>query len=131
MAELRRRIRSHRDLDVWPKSMALVEEAYQIAATLPKSETYGLAAQIRRSAVSIPANIAEGRGRGTRREYHYHVTVSYGSLMELETEVQLTARLGFVEQLRVDAFLEAGAVVGRELNGLKRSLQPRHPAPGP
>ena len=89
-------IKSYRDLLVWQKAMDLVAESYILSGKLPKTEIYGLASQIQRSAVSIPANIAEGQGREHLGDYLHHLSVANGSLMELETHLLLVSRLGFV-----------------------------------
>lgn len=78
-------IQSYRDLDVWKKSVALVTDVYQATALFPKEEVYGLTSQIRRSAVSIPSNIAEGRGKRGTRDFVRFLNIAYGSLCELET----------------------------------------------
>lgn len=82
-------IKSYRDLLVWQKAMDLVAESYGLSAKPPKTETYGLASQIQRAAVSIPANIAEGHGREHLGDYLHHLSVANGSLMELETHLLL------------------------------------------
>ena len=75
----------YRDLKVWKAAMKLAEEAYRLSALFPKHETYGLASQLQRSAVSIPPNIAEGHGRNSRKESHHFLGIALGSLAELET----------------------------------------------
>ena len=82
-------IESYRDLQVWQKAMNLVETCYRLSALFPDSERYGLTSQLRRAAVSVPANIAEGHGRRSIREYCQHLSVAYGWLMELETHLQI------------------------------------------
>ena len=86
--------------------MDLVAESYRLTANLPKSETYGLASQIRRAAVSIPANVAEGHGRDHLGEYLHHLSVANGSLMELETHLLLCARLSYIPPNDVESLLE-------------------------
>jgi four helix bundle protein len=108
-------ITGYRDLDVWQKAMTLVERSYRLTEGFPRSEEFGLRAQIRRAAVSIPSNIAEGQGRSS----------AHGSLMELETQVQIAGRLGFVLNKEVETFLDAGSEVGRMLNALITSLRAR------
>jgi len=90
-------IRNYKDLLVWQRGMTLVEEVYRVAKQLPRTEIWGLTSQMRRAAVSIPSNIAEGYGRQTAGEYTYHLCVSRGSLLELETQLLLTERLGFLK----------------------------------
>ena len=87
-------IRSYRDLKVWQLAMDLAEESYRISQTMPITETYGLTSQIRRSAASIPANIAEGYGRESTGSYVHFLKTARGSLRELETHVLLAQRIG-------------------------------------
>ena len=84
---------SYRDLEVWQKAINIVIECYQITKTFPKHETYGLSSQLQRTAVSIPANIAEGRERQHRKEFVQHISIAYGYLAELETHIQIAERL--------------------------------------
>jgi four helix bundle protein len=118
-------ITGYRDLDVWQKAMTLVERSYRLTEGFPRSEEFGLRAQIRRAAVSIPSNIAEGQGRSSTAEYVHHLAIAHGSLMELETQVQIAGRLGFVLNKEVETFLDAGSEVGRMLNALITSLRAR------
>lgn len=85
----------HYGLDVWKEAMRLAREVYRLSASFPDSERFGLTAQIRRCAVSVPSNIAEGAGRGTRKEYAHYLRISRGSLMELDTQLWLARDLGF------------------------------------
>lgn len=89
----------------------------------PKSETYGLAIQLQRAAVSVPANIAEGQGRNLTREFINHLSIAYGSLMEVETHLQIAARLGYIAESLLDRLLLLSNEIGRMLNGLMQSLQ--------
>ena len=84
-------------MDVWNKSMDLVETIYKISAQFPKEEIYGLTSQIRRSAVSVPSNIAEGAARKSDKEFIQFISIAMGSLSEVETQYQLSVRLGFIE----------------------------------
>ena len=90
------KIKSFKDLQVWKVSMDLVTEIYKTTDKFPKSEVYGLTNQIRRSSVSIPSNIAEGSGRKNTKEYLYFLYVSKGSLAELETQIEISRRLGYL-----------------------------------
>ncbi|NND63840.1 MAG: four helix bundle protein [Flavobacteriaceae bacterium] len=85
----------HKDLDVWKKSMKLVELIYDFSNSFPKTETYGLTSQIRRSAISIPSNIAEGAARKSNKEFLQFISISLGSLAELETQYLLSEMLGY------------------------------------
>jgi four helix bundle protein len=115
-------IRSYRDLDVWRKAMDLVVGCYKITNQFPRSEVYGLTSQVRRAAVSVPANIAEGNGRSHTKEYLHHLSVAYGSLMEVETHLQIAARLNYINEASLNALLDRSGEVGRMLNGLIQSL---------
>lgn len=88
-------IRSHRDLIVWQKAMNLVEAVYKATSGLPKEETYALTSQIRRAIVSVPANIAEGRGRRLAKEHLYFLANARGSLLALDTHLEIAVRLGY------------------------------------
>jgi len=88
---------SYRDLIIWQKSMHLVKEIYLLSKTFPKEELYGLTSQIRRCAISIPSNIAEGRGRGSDKEFIRFLQISLGSLYELETQIELAKELNFIQ----------------------------------
>jgi len=90
---------TYKDLIVWQKSVELVVAVYNLTEQFPKSEIYGLTSQMRRCAVSIPSNIAEGRRRGTKKDYCQFLTVAYGSGAELETQIEITKRLSFSENL--------------------------------
>ncbi|HBU06695.1 MAG TPA: hypothetical protein DEB09_01280 [Candidatus Magasanikbacteria bacterium] len=94
---------SYKDLIVWQKSMDLVVMIYQATENFPKSELYGLVSQIRRSSISIPSNIAEGKMRGTRKDYCHFVRMAFGSGAELETQLEISRRLKFVNE---NEFLE-------------------------
>ncbi|PIU56564.1 MAG: hypothetical protein COS88_02690 [Chloroflexi bacterium CG07_land_8_20_14_0_80_51_10] len=103
--------------------MDIVVDCYQITKRFPKSETYGLASQLQRAAVSIPANIAEGRERQHTKEFLQHLSIAYGSVAELETLVQIAERLNYLDVNQLKQILDKTAEVGRMLNGLRRSLE--------
>ena len=115
--------RSYKELLVWQKSMDLVTNVYNSIKIFPKEEIYGLSGQLRRAVVSVPSNIAEGQGRDSVKEFIHHLSIAYGSLMEVETQLQIAANLGYLSQMEVDKLLEKAAEVGRLLNGLSRSLR--------
>jgi four helix bundle protein len=115
--------RSYKDLLVWQRAMNLVTNVYNLIKTFPKEEIYGLSGQLRRAIVSVPSNIAEGQGRDSVKEFIHYLSISYGSLMEVETQLQIAANLGYLKQVEVDKLLEQTAEVGRLLNGLSRSLR--------
>ena len=110
-------VRSYQDLQVWQKAMELVIASYRLATLLPKSETYGLASQIQRAAVSVPTNIAEGHGRDHLGDYLHHLSVANGSLMELETHLIIANRLPYLQASQVKPVLTLTAEVGRMLRG--------------
>ena len=115
-------VKSHRDLIVWQKAMKLTVEVYHATKTFPKDELYGLTSQIRRASCSIAANIAEGKGRRTDKEFQHFLVTARGSLMELDTHLELACRVDYLpvelhERLRVQLI-----EVGKILNGLIRSL---------
>jgi four helix bundle protein len=116
-------LKSYRDLEVWQKSMDLAVECYQITKKFPKSEIYGLTSQLRRAAVSIPANIAEGRERQHTKEFIQHLSIAYGSLAELETHILIGQRLNYLDSTQEKQLLEKTAEIGRMINGLRRSLE--------
>lgn len=91
-------LKNFKDLQVWQKSYALVLEVYKATTDFPKSELYGLISQIRRAAISIPSNIAEGYSRGHRTEYIRFVSMAYGSVAELQTQLMLAKDLGYIQQ---------------------------------
>ena len=91
-------INDYEDLIVWQRAMDLVEEVYKLVKLLPNEENYGLASQMRRAAVSIPSNIAEGYGRGTSAEYARFLGIARDSLYEAETQLEIAVRLGFIEE---------------------------------
>ncbi|MBL8521397.1 MAG: four helix bundle protein [Betaproteobacteria bacterium] len=99
--------RKHHELHAWQLAIELVKEVYALSEKFPRDEAYGLTAQVRRAAISIPSNIAEGAARATDREFLYFLHVSRGSLSELETQIVLAKELGFLkESERVDQLIE-------------------------
>jgi len=99
------KVESHRDLIVWQKAMDLTVEVYNLTKKFPSSETYRLVSQITLAAVSVPADIAEGNARGTRRDYASFLAIAKGSLMETETFLMLAMRLGYLAPSQVDSAL--------------------------
>ena len=117
-------IQSFRDLTVWQKGLALAERVYLITEALPRSETYGLTSQMRRAAVSIPSNIAEGKAVGGRG-YLRHLRIALGSEEELQTQIEVAVRLKLLGRSDADRLLSETSEVGRMLSSLLRSLLPR------
>jgi four helix bundle protein len=107
--------------------MDVAIDCYRVTPRFPKHETYGLTAQLHRAAVSVAANIAEGRSRQHTKEFLYHLSVAYGSLAELETHVEIARRLAYFPSEEADRLLHACALVGRMINGLLNSLQNKLP----
>ena len=116
-------LKDYKDLQVWQKSYKLCLKNYGIAAQFPHEERYGLASQIKRSAVSIPSNIAEGYGRKTTADYIRMLYIAYGSVCELETQILLAGDLGFIEKGEVDPLLSDIAEIERMLKALIKSLE--------
>src|SRR5437867_10780180 len=99
-------IRSFRDLRVWQAGIELVQIVYELTSKFPRSEVYGLASQMQRAAVSIPSNIAEGHTREHLKEYLHHLSVARSSLAELETQLEIAARLKYCSSERLNQLLE-------------------------
>ena len=116
------KIKSHRDLIVWQKSMDLVVLVYKATEGFPRHELYGLTSQMRRSAVSIPSNIAEGQGRATPGEFRQFLCHARGSLYELRTQWKIAERLGFINAGAYRDLISRTDEVGKLLHGLLRSL---------
>ena len=116
-------VSDHRSLRVWQAGMSFAEYTYSVTKRFPAHERFGLTAQIRRSAVSIAANIAEGNGRTHRKEYVHHLSIARGSLRETSTLWELARRLGYCDPRKVATAEEAVDHIGRMLTRLIRSLK--------
>ncbi|WP_109124401.1 four helix bundle protein [Dyella sp. C11] len=116
---------TYRDLVAWQLGMDLVERVYALTAGLPSDERFGMVSQLRRSAVSIPSNIAEGHSRDNTKDFIRFVSISRGSLAELETQILLVQRLKWLSAEQVDAALVCCDELGRVLRGLRKSLDNR------
>ncbi len=116
-------VRSYQDLEVWQKAMDLAQMIYDVTKKFPREEAYGLTSQIRRAAVSVPSNIAEGQGRSSTKDFLRHLSIAYGSLCEVETQLLLSERLGYVDSTHTHQTTALCQTVGRLLNGLMRSLR--------
>ena len=114
---------AYKQLDTWQQAMTLIERCYDVTSAFPRSETYGLTNQIRRAAVSIPSNVAEGFCRRKTKAYANHVSIALGSHGELETCLELAARLGFLSREKLDVLEQVTTSVGSLLSGLHRSLE--------
>ena len=118
-------IQYDRDLLVWQKAMDLCVEVHNATLTFPKQELFGLSAQLNRSVVSVPSNIAEGHGRRTTPDFIHFLAITRGSLNEVETQLTLAMRYHYISQTDHDDLLERCGEVGRMLNGLIDSLERR------
>jgi four helix bundle protein len=118
-------IRSHHDLKVWQLGMDLAESVYAVTKSFPREEIYGLTSQLRRAASSIPANIAEGNGRDSTKEYLRHLSIAVGSLCEVETFLQLSMRLNYGDAEHIRQIIDLLSEEGRMLRGLQKSLSAR------
>ena len=117
------KILSYRDLVVWQKSMNLAEKVYEVTTELPAAEQWGLRFQMRKAAVSVPSNIAEGFGRGYTGDYLHHLGFSSGSLCELETQGMLCERFRFLPAHRIASMLSISDEVGKMLNSLGQGIR--------
>jgi len=100
------KIKSYKDLNIWKRSIVVVEDIYKITKNFPKEEIYGLTSQLRRSAVSIPSNISEGFARFYNKEYRQFLFISLGSCAELSTQIIIALRLGYFEKKKADQLLK-------------------------
>ena len=116
-------VRNYRELIVWQKAMDLVELVYQATKQFPKEELYGLTSQVRRSAVSIPSNIAEGQARKSTAEFLNFLSIANGSRAEMETQILLAQRLKYVTNDTAQQILNLSEEANRLLNGLMNSLK--------
>jgi four helix bundle protein len=116
-------ITSFRDLKAWQKAMDLSVEMYELTSDFPREESFGLTNQLRRSAVSIPSNIAEGQGRSGTREFQQFLGISRGSLCKLQTQLEIARRTGLGNSASRDHAIESSHEVGRILFALLRSLK--------
>lgn len=117
-------IKSYRDLDVWRMGLELAEAVYQSTSSFPKAELFGLTSQMRRAAVSVPSNIAEGRERGSSKEFLRFISIALGSLAELETQLELAVRLGYMDRVP-HPVMSLADTVGKKLRCLQKSLRAR------
>ena len=113
-------MRPHQKLEAWIKALELVTDVYKKTEHFPREERYGLTSQIRRAAVSIPANIAEGAGRYSKKEFAHFLSNSQGSASELETELIIANRLGYLEEASFVNLIAKLERIGRLVTGLRR-----------
>ena len=112
-------IQSYKDLIVWQKAMQMAEMLYSMVKKFPKEETYALSDQMRRAAVSIPSNIAEGYGRNSKKEYIQFLSIAKGSAYELETQMIPTVRIGYVTEQEILPIMNSLTEIGKIINTLK------------
>ena len=115
---------TYADFEVWQAAMDLVTHVYRISRRFPKEEMYGLTSQLRRAAVSVPSNIAEGKGRHSDRELTQFLCHARGSLFEIETQLEIAERLTYITKEESESLRCEATRVGQMLNGLIRSLRP-------
>jgi len=116
-------VRGFKGLIVWQKSIDLIDEVYRLTRLFPKSETYGLSSQMQRASVSIAANIAEGNGRDSTKEYIHHLSYSLGSLAEVETYLVVGVRLGYAQQVVTIGLESKCDEIGKMLRSLQKALR--------
>ncbi|NKI34820.1 four helix bundle protein [Wenzhouxiangella sp. XN79A] len=116
-------LRSYRELTVWQRAMGVVEELYALSSTFPDSERFSLTQQMRRTAVSIPSNIAEGNARRSTKDYARFVSIAIGSLAELETQVEIAARIGYLNNAHASNLLSELDEIGRMLRAIETKLR--------
>lgn len=114
---------SFRELVAWQKAMDFVKHVYLATESFPARELYGLTAQVRRASVSVPSNIAEGKGRVSRKEFVQFLARSRGSLLEAQTQLEISMRLGYIEEKKFSDLDERASEVGRILNGLIQQIR--------
>ncbi len=117
-------VTDYTQLETWKRAMDLAAAVHAATKAYPRDELYGLVSQTRRSAVSVPSNIAEGQGRGSSREFARFLSVSRGSLSELQTQILLAERFGYLDTPSCGRLMEQSHMVARLLNGLIRSVAP-------
>lgn len=113
--------KNHKELLVWQKAMQLVVDVYNLIRLLPKEETYGLSDQMRRAAISIPSNIAEGNARSSQKDMVHFLYIAQGSRAELETQLELCELIGYISKGRLEPVLMQTQEIGRMLSGLIKS----------
>jgi|KBSSwiStaDraftv2_1062776.scaffolds.fasta_scaffold751091_1 four helix bundle protein len=117
--------KSYRDLEVWQRSMRLAKRIYQVTQKFPRDERFGLTNQLRRAAVSVPSNLAEGHARFGSGEFSRFISITMGSVAELETQILLSRELGYVDAAVAEDVLGELDGIGKMLRGLAKSIQKR------
>ena len=116
-------VKDYRELIVWQKAVDLVEAVYRASASFPKEEVYGLTSQVRRAAISVPSNIAEGQARNTTADFLHFLSIARGSLKEVETQVIIARRLGYIDEQKESELTNLTEEVSRLISGLASSLK--------
>lgn len=119
-------MRPHKKLEVWKNAMELAKSIYKVTELFPSSEQFGLAAQMRRAAVSIPSNLAEGAARSGKKEFLQFINIAQGSISELDTQIELAKELGFISQKDYDSFLLRLTVLSKQLYGLTGKIRSKN-----
>ena len=115
--------KNYKELNVWQKAMDIAVSIYRLTLTFPKDELFGLVSQIRRAAVSIASNIAEGEGRKSSNEFHHFLGIALGSISELETQIELSVRIGFTEKSEIQSLVNDLTTLGKMLTALRIKLK--------
>jgi four helix bundle protein len=115
-------VKTYQDLLAWQRAMELVESVYRVTAKFPRHEIFALTKQLRRAAVSVPSNIAEGQGRGACDAFAYHLRVALGSVQEIETQLSIGHRLEYVSNADISEVMQLADETGKLLRGLLKSL---------
>jgi four helix bundle protein len=118
-------VRNYKELRVWQGAMELVESVYRLSMAFPPEETYGLKSQIRRAAVSIPSNIAEGQSRASTKEFLNHLSIAQASLAEVETQLEISVRLKYLPAEQVIAAVSEIQKLGKQIHALRNALESR------
>jgi four helix bundle protein len=116
-------IRSHRDLKIWQRSMALAQQVYIASNQFPDSEKFGLTSQVRRASVSVPSNIAEGYYRNSAKDYAHFLSIARGSLMEIETQLDLACRFSYFSMERFETLAQEIGEIDRMISALQSKLR--------
>jgi four helix bundle protein len=119
-------IKDYKDLIVWQKAMDLVVEVYVLVKLLPREEVYALSSQIRRAAISIPSNIAEGQARNSSKEFIQFLAIAKGSKAELETQLLLCVKIGYLTDNQIEVAMSLLTEIGKMINKLQQSLTTNH-----
>lgn len=116
-------VNTFRDLQIWQKSMSMVTSIYQTTSSFPKSEMFSLTSQIRRSAVSVPSNIAEGFGRRSLGDYLRFLQIAFGSLFELQTQIEIAANLNYLQKTEFDQLYSQSREIERMMSSMIQKLK--------